>query len=118
MATFSHCTNCDTVALAGDFSFHIERDPFCTGDSPDEIVYTCPHCHSDEVEFDVVACDCGEALPLDGYDDCAACILLDQYTHTREYDAEARADARAALPEADLVNIEEQIARTIDRGRA
>lgn len=118
MATFSHCPNCDTVALAGDFSMHIDRDPYGTGDSPDEVVYTCPSCHSDQVEFDVMACNCGDALPVDGYEDCATCILLDQYAHTTEYDANAYTDARAALAPAELCAIEEQIARTIDRGRA
>lgn len=118
MATFSHCRTCDTVDLAGSFDFTIERDPYCTGDSPDEIHYRCG-CGSDDVEWDVIPCDsCEEAMPVEGFDDCAACILLDRYTHTKGYDQTDAEYARESCTEAQLVAIDEQIARTIDRGRA
>lgn len=118
MTTFNHCNSCNLTGLAGDFNFTTEVDPFGTGDSPSEITITCPDCNSDDVEWDAIVCECGEALPVEGYDDCAACILLDQYSHNSDYDAEAIADARKALPADQLCMIDEQIARTIDRGRA
>jgi hypothetical protein len=118
VTTFNHCRTCNHVGNAGDFPITIEADPFATGDSPAEVLASCPECRSDDVEWDAIVCECGEALPVEGYDDCAACILLDQYSHNSDYDAEAIADARKALPEEALCMIDEQIARTIDRGRA
>lgn len=51
---------------------------------PAEYRMTCP-CGGEYDEF--VPCDsCDQNEPLDGYDDCAECILADRYSHTKIYD--------------------------------
>lgn len=114
------CHDCETFHAEHALTRSEDRDPFGTGDAwYVEVCVACPDCGSDEVE-ELVACDCGKQPPLDGFDDCAVCILTDQYTHTKDYDAGDIHDARehmAKFHPAELCAIEEQIARTICRGR-
>lgn len=86
-------------------------DPFGTGDFHNvEIELRCPDCHGDDIE-EMAPCDsCGSAVPLDGMDDCPACIFADRYSHTTNYDAGDHYDARRWLQAnapADLCAIEE-----------
>jgi hypothetical protein len=119
VTTFNTCTACNFTDLAGEFGMNLVADPYCTGDSPDEIELTCPKCHSTDVEWDVVVCDgCEAAEPVEGYDDCATCILLDQYSHNKIYDATDREFARSTLTDSERCAIDDRIADTIDRGRA
>ncbi len=114
------CRNCNTTYDSTDELIERrEADPFCTGDSwYVELHYECPDCHSDDVETDVMMCDsCGEIEPCEGYDDCAVCILTDAYAHVKTYDAIDYENARKSLTDSERCAVEEQIARTIDRGR-
>lgn len=115
------CTNCLTVYDSLDeCDQETVTDPYCTGDSPAEVYVTCPKCYSDCID-DIWLCDaCDKAPTLDGYEDCAVCILTQQYSHTTEYDAGHFHDAHVWMRANDpgtLCLIEENQARTIDRGR-
>lgn len=120
MTSAHQCTNCRAVYRSQDeLDSEVVTDPYCTGDSPDEIYLTCPACHSDCID-DIYLCECGDEQTLDGYDDCAPCILQEKYSHTTEYDAGHFHDAHVWMQNHDpagLCAIEEQQARTIDRGR-
>lgn len=114
-----YCNTCET--FVEDLRRCVESDPFGTGDSwYTETVYKCRTCGSDDIE-ELAPCDaCGVALPLDGFDDCARCVLTDQYSHNKTYDADDYVAARVILRRQDptaLLMIDEDIARTIDRGR-
>lgn len=113
------CNACDLIVPEGDIGKREERDPFATGDSwyAENVLY-CTSCGSEDVE-EFVGCDtCDLGKPVDGYDDCASCILLDQYCHTKLYEPVDYGNARESLTESELCMIEEQINRTLDRGRA
>lgn len=115
-----HCSNCNEIVGEAALERTEERDPFATGDHfYVEVALACPACHSEDVA-ECVACECGNNPTLDGFDDCAACILSGQYSHTSDYDAGDFHDAHTWLRQNDPANlclIEEQQARIIDRGR-
>jgi hypothetical protein len=121
MTAKNYCHTCEAFRDDSELIETVESDPFGTGDSwYTESTMTCATCKSDDVE-EVEPCEaCDDALPLDDFDDCARCILTDQYTHNKTYDDDQYTLARAILRRQDpaaLMVIDEDIARTIDRGR-
>lgn len=97
MRNAHQCTNCEAVLEAADLDRHTITDPYGTGDSPDEIHTSCPHCYSDCID-DIYLCETCEARPtLDGFEDCAVCILAGAHSHTTLYDAGDHEDARRFL---------------------
>ena len=112
------CNKCNLISREPDMPATTLHDPYGTGDSPSVDEVYCP-CGSDDIE-EVLLCDCGNAALIDGFDDCARCILTDQYTHTIEYDDDAYAEARKQMAVIDphgLQMIDDEIARIVDRGR-
>ncbi|MCK5496373.1 MAG: hypothetical protein KAI41_07665 [Hyphomicrobiaceae bacterium] len=118
----NYCHTCEQFRDASELDEHVESDPFGTGDTwYSESTISCATCKGEDIE-EVFACEaCEDALPLEDFDDCARCILRDQYTHDKTYDAEQYAEARAIMRRVDpaaLLVIDEDIARQIDRGRS
>ncbi len=93
-----YCHDCK--AFTGDPKRHVESDPFMTGDSwYTETTYRCVECNGEDIE-EMVACECcGDALPLDGYDDCAKCIICDMTSHAKIYEPIDYERARSFLHE-------------------
>jgi len=121
MTVKNYCHTCEQFRDDDDLERVTVSDPFGTGDSwYTETEVNCATCHTDDLE-EVSPCEaCGDALPLEDFEDCARCILTDQYTHTKTYDDDQYTLARAILRRQDpaaLMLIDEDIARTIDRGR-
>lgn len=91
---FYHCENCNEMVGQAALERTEETDPFGTGDLHHvEVALACPACHSEHVA-ECTPCECGDNPALDGFDDCAACILSGQYSHLTEYDAGDFHDAR------------------------
>jgi hypothetical protein len=68
-----YCNQCARFIEPGS---HIERDPYGTGDYfYTQVVLTCPICHGEDDIEERMPCDeCGEALPVDGFDHCIECV--------------------------------------------
>ena len=117
----NYCHTCEQFRSDDELDTHVESDPFATGDTwYTERTLSCATCKGEDIE-ELFACEaCDEALPLEDFEDCARCILNDQYTHDKSYDAEQYLEARAIMLRIDapaLMMIDDEIARTIDRGR-
>lgn len=69
-----YCNNCHSINYECHMNTEVVTDPFCTGDSPSEVIVRCPTCHSEEVEEAVMCSTCGENVVEEGYDDCLKCI--------------------------------------------
>ncbi len=110
MTAFYVCNGCREIAGEAAMVRSETADPFATGDTwYAEISLTCPACESDDVA-ECVPCDCNRNPALDGFDDCAACMLNGEYSHNSEYDAGDFFEARTWLQKndpAELCFIEE-----------
>lgn len=82
------CTDCQKIVDEDDINIQVDSDPYGTGDVwHSERRYVSPCCRADVEEISL--CDaCQEAETLDGYDDCAACILSGKHSHTTTYTEE------------------------------
>ena len=83
-----YCRNCAAFIREHLLEVTHHYNPFATGDHTYcELEQRCPDCRSDELE-PMEPCEaCASEVPLEGLDDCALCILRDQYSHTTNYDA-------------------------------
>jgi hypothetical protein len=85
------CRECD-IFLTEDPVRETENDPYGTGDYWYSVTqYICPTCKLDEIEERVPCGDCGERMPLDGYDECLKCIVENKQGW---YDSEAIEEAK------------------------
>lgn len=80
-----YCHNCHSVNYDCHMKKEVVTDPFCTGDSPDEIIVRCYTCNSDAVEEAVMCETCGEGVAEEGYDDCYGCIKAEDHRTDIDY---------------------------------
>lgn len=67
------CHKCEKVVEEDDVNEHVTTDPYCTGDSPDWIEWTCKTCGGEDIE-EVNVCEvCVAAIADEGCDECRDC---------------------------------------------
>lgn len=83
-----YCHTCTQFVPENLLNETLHADPFGVGNMFHvERELSCPDCNGDNIE-EMEPCEsCGKTLPMDGLDDCAICILRDQYSHVTRYDA-------------------------------